>query len=272
MNNLDNTYISEDENIKLYNGDCLEVMKDIPDGSIDMILCDLPYGTTQCKWDNIIPFEPLWEQYERIITNTGVIVLFGSQPFTTKLINSKIELFKYEWIWKKNLFNSGFAHAKNKPMKKHENILIFSKGNVGHLGQVNNRSTYNPQGLIEIEPRNRKNYTNTDVCFSKSPSHKDTVQKFSNYPISIIEFDYDEKDFIKGTNRKLYHSTQKPLSSCEYLINTYSNENDLVLDNCLGSGSTGIASMNLNRKFIGIELDNTYFNIAKERIISNIKL
>ena len=248
--------------MQLIHGNCLEIMKDIPNKSIDMILCDLPYGTTACKWDIIIPFNKLWEQYERIITDIGTVALFGSQPFTSELINSNIKLFKYEWIWHKKRFNSGFAHAKNKPLKKHENIAIFSKGTTVHKTQSKSRMVYNPQGLIRTE-RKRKTYSNTDVSFGERPSHRNTLQEYTNYPQSIIEFDLSDNDLI---NNKPIHPTQKPVDLLEYLINTYTDEGMIVLDNCMGSGSTGVACVNTNRDFIGIELDKNYFEIAKERI------
>lgn len=248
--------------MKLLQGDCLELMKDIPDGSVDMILCDLPYGTTSCSWDNIIPFDKLWEQYERIIKPNGCIALFGSQPFTSQLVHSNIKLFKYEWIWYKKRYNSGFAHAKNKPLKKHENIVIFSKGTTVHKSQSKIRMKYNPQGLIPIE-RKRKTYSNTDVSFGERPSHRDTIQEYTNYPQSIIEFDLTNEDLI---NNKPIHPTQKPVALLEYLIKTYTNEGDLVLDNVMGSGTTGVACKNLNRDFIGIEKEPDYFKIAEERI------
>ena len=258
MNNLDNTYISKDENIKLYNGDCLELMKDIPDGSIDMILCDLPYGTTQCKWDNIIPFEPLWEQYNRVIKNNGAIVLFGSEPFTSLLICSNIKNFKYNWIWQKNKC-TGFLNAKKQPLNDNETISVFYK----------KQAIYNPQ------------MTKADKVYNRGLVIRDkesNIQQSDNYgeQKSFIQVDsglrYPKRIqyFNNNYTREQLHPTQKPVEMLEYLIKTYSNEGEIILDNCLGSGSTGIASMNLNRKFIGIELDNTYFNIAKERIISNM--
>lgn len=253
--------IIEVNSVELWQGDCLELMKNISDKSIDMILCDLPYGTTACNWDIIIPFEPLWEQYERIIKDRGAILLFGSQPFTSELVHSNLKLFKYEWIWKKSRFNSGFAHAKNKPLKKHENIVVFSKGFTIHEEQSDNRMIYNPQGLIETNIQ-RHNKTVQNASFSARPSHRATVQKFKNYPSSVIEFDITEDDYIG----KALHPCQKPVELLEYLIKTYTNEGDMVLDNCMGSGSTGVACKNTGRDFIGIELDENYFNIAKKRI------
>ena len=231
--------------MELLNGDCLELMKNIPDKSIDMILCDLPYGTTHNKWDNVIPMEPLWEQYNRIIKDNGAILLFSQMPFGASLIMSNPKMFRYEWIWEKNQA-VGFLNAKKMPLRKHENILVFYK----HL------PTYNPQGLIKLdEPiqeegsanRNGKNYGVADKSFIRT--HK-------NYPTDIITFSKDSG----------YHPTQKPVDLLEYLIKTYTNEGDTVLDNCMGSGSTGVACKNTNREFIGMELDEKYYKIACERL------
>lgn len=254
MNNLDNTYISEDKNIKLYNGDCLELMKDIPDGSIDMILCDLPYGTTQCKWDNIIPFEPLWEQYNRIIKNNGAIVLFGTEPFSSTLRLSNLKNYKYDWIWDK-VKGTGFLNAKRQPMRNHELLSVFYK----------KQCLYNPQKTFghKLKKSYRSKELQTDVYGEMKNDY--TYESTERYPRSIQVFHTD-------TQNSSLHPTQKPVALCEYMIKTYTNENEIVLDNCLGSGSTGIASINTNRKFIGMELDNTYFNIAKERIINNMQL
>ena len=247
--------------IKLILGDCLVKMKDIPDKSIDMILCDLPYGTTACKWDTIIPFEPLWEQYKRIIKDNGAIVLTASQPFTTKLINSNIELFKYEWIWEKSR-TVGFLNAKNAPLKKHENVLVFSKGKTANCNK--NNMIYNPQGLIEINKVNKSVKQSDDTVVGNRPSrNKDYIAKYTGYPTSIIKFNNENKQI---------HPTQKPVKLLEYLIKTYTNEDEIVLDNCMGSGSTGVACVNTNRKFIGIELDKNYFQIAIKRINEAFKI
>lgn len=245
--------------ISLYQGNCLEIMKNIPDNSVDMILCDLPYGTTACKWDTIIPFDLLWREYNRIINGSGAIVLTATQPFTTKLLTSNIENFKYTWIWEKSR-PSGFAHAKNMPLKNYEDIIVFSSGKTGHIGQVKNRVPYNPQGLV-YSPRTTRNTKvrgDNESSFGNRPSHKDSyVQEYTNYPNQILKF-----NSVTGAQ----HPTQKPVELMEYMIKTYINEWQTVLDNCMGSGTTGLACKNLNRKFIGIELDETYFNIAKERI------
>ena len=233
--------------IELIQGDCLEKMKDIPDGSIDMILCDLPYGTTKCKWDVIIPFEPLWEQYERIIKDTGAIVLFGSQPFTTALNNSNMKLYRYEWIWIKNN-STGFQLANKRPMKKHENISVF----------YNKQPTYNPQGL---QPYGKVNKRGSMGDNWDEMSSNQYIQKYTNYPTLLLEFSHDKEKL---------HPTQKSIALLEYLIKTYTNEGETVLDNCMGSGSTGVACINTNRNFIGIELDPEYFKIAEKRINENL--
>lgn len=240
------------KNIQLYQGDCLEVMKDIPDKSVDMILCDLPYGTTECKWDKFIDNKSMWEHYNRILKESGNIILFASQPFTTKLIESNPKMFRYEIIWIKTR-PTGFANANYRPMKKHENILIFTKASTSTAG--NNHATYNPQGLIECERKVKR--TSRGYQGERQNSKDEYVSKFTNYPTSIVEF---------PSEGKTVHPTQKPVDLLKYLIKTYSNEGEVVLDNCMGSGSTGVACINTNRRFIGIELDETYFNIAKERI------
>ena len=236
--------------IKLMQGDCLELMKDIPDGSVDMILCDLPYGTTACKWDTIIPFEPLWEQYTRVIKDKCPIVLFGSQPFTSALVMSNPKWFKYEWIWDKHIPRN-FINAKIMPMQKHENILVFGKGKV----------TYNPQMVKRDKPVKVKNYSKGDSVYKLNNDGTDNKERVytHRYPDTIIEGKWE-------ANAGKLHPTQKPVDLCEYLIKTYTNEGETVLDNCMGSGTTGVACKNLNRNFIGIELDEGYFKIAKERI------
>ena len=235
--------------IDLRQGDCLEIMKDIPDKSIDMILCDLPYGTTACKWDIVIPFEELWAQYNRIIKDNGAIVLFGSEPFSSKLRMSNLKMYKYDWIWNKKR-GTGFQIVRYKPMCNHENISIFYK----------KAPTYNPQMRDRQKPRISKNKGTTNqflVSGGKEYVGKKPLTK--KYPVTIIEFGNDNQKEKK-------HPTQKPVALLEYLIKTYTNEEETVLDNCMGSGSTGVACVNTNRNFIGIELDEKYFNIAKERI------
>lgn len=243
--------------VTLYQGDCLELMKQIPDGSVDMILCDLPYGTTDCKWDSVIPFEPLWEQYKRIIKDNGAIVLFGSEPFATKLRVGALDIYKYDWIWQKSK-PTGFTHAKNKPLKDYENIMVFSKGTTVHASQSKTRMTYNPQGLTKCEiVQSNKNKFGT--INGKRPSHKESyTQKQTGYPRMVL---HGYK--VEG---KATHPTQKPVALLEYLVKTYTNPGETVLDNCMGSGSTGVACVNAGRKFIGMELDPGYYEIASERI------
>lgn len=240
---------------KVTQGDCLEVMRQIPDKSVDMILCDLPYGTTACKWDSVIPFEPLWEQYERVIKDNGAIVLTASQPFTTSLIASNMKLFKYEWVWEKSR-STGFINAKNAPLKKHENVLVFSKGATANKSPRNMQ--YYPQGLIVSGKRKQSKYDENDILGTR-PSRKNDgyVQEYTNYPTSILRFDSESKTV---------HPTQKPVALFEYLIKTYTNEGEVVLDNCLGSGTTAIAAINTNRQFIGIERESEYVAIAQRRI------
>ena len=224
--------------INLINGDCLEEMKNIPDGSVDMVLTDPPYGTTACKWDSVIPFEPMWEQLKRVIKPNGAIVLFGSEPFSSFLRVSNIEGYKYDWIWEKRPVN--FLNAKKQPLRKTERISVFNGG------------IYNPQGLVYCERVNkRSNSTETNRKHGKS-----NVSKFTNYPTDVLKF----------IGERGLHPTQKPVALMEYLIKTYTNEGETVLDFTMGSGTTGVACVNMNRKFIGIELEDEYFSAAKERI------
>ena len=233
--------------IQLYKGDCLELMKSIPDKSIDAIITDPPYGTTACKWDSVIPFEPMWEQLNRIIKPNGAIVLFGSEPFSSALRMSNIKNYKYDWVWSKNTYTN-FYFVKKQPAKKHEVISVFYK----------KQPLYNPQmeiGKPYVDKRHKKE-RHTEL-FKKSLSKKDINNKGIRYPSSIQNF--------KNGGKKV-HPTQKPVLLMEYLIKTYTNENETVLDFTMGSGSTGVAAKNLNRNFIGIEQDDNYFNIAKDRI------
>lgn len=248
--------------VKLMQGDCLELMKDIHDSSVDMILCDLPYGTTDCDWDNVIPFKPLWNQYRRIIKSNGVICLFGSEPFSTKLRIEAIDLFKYDWVWEKNI-SSGFQRAKNMPLKNHEIISVFSTGSMGHKSTLGEkRMPYNPQGIIAINKERGGGTHKFGAVIGKRPSQKERyIQEATNYPKSVLHFEQ-----INSSASERLHPTQKPVPLLEYLIKTYTNEGDTVLDNCMGSGSTGVACINTQRNFIGIELDENYFKIANDRI------
>ena len=230
---------------EIWHGDCLELMKDIPDKSIDMILCDLPYGTTQNKWDSIIPLDLLWEHYERIIKDNGCIALFSQTPFDKVLGNSNLKLLKYEWIWQKSK-PTGHLNSKKMPLKEHENILVFYK----------KLPTYNPQGLIKKEIATiRKGRSGNGTNYGKSDN--DALQEFENYPRDILKFQSETITI---------HPTQKPVALLEYLIKTYTNENDLILDNCMGSGTTCLAAKNLNRQFIGIEKEKEYYDICLERL------
>lgn len=255
------------ENIKLYKGDCLKIMKEIPNKSVDMILCDLPYGTTACKWDTIIPFEPLWEQYNRVIKDNGAICLFSSQPFTTKLIGSNLNMFKYCWYWKKSKPN-GWQHAKNKPMTAIEEICVFSKAPMGHVSQLGNkRMIYSPQGIESVGTKKVTAVAHGTMMGARPNQVGKEYEAFTGFPHNVLEYP-------NVIGKQAIHPTQKPVELLEYLIKTYTNEGETVLDNTMGSGSTGIACLNTNRKFIGIEKEEKYFEIAKERIskhIENIK-
>lgn len=241
----------------IYNEDCLEGMKRIPDGSVDCIICDLPYGTTACTWDSIIPFEPLWYQYKRIRKPYAPILLFGSEPFSTTLRISNIEEFRYDWIWIKSQA-ADFIHAKNRPMKNYEIISAFCQYPMGHVSQLGDkRMPYNPQGLLPYHKlKNGRNKFGTHI--GKRPSHVDEyTAEYTNYPNAVLYFDQ------KG--EKL-HPTQKPVDLIRYLVLTYTDESNTVLDNCIGSGTTAIACIREKRHFIGFELNKEYFDKACERI------
>jgi site-specific DNA-methyltransferase (adenine-specific) len=231
---------------RVYQGDCLELMKNIPNKSVDMILCDLPYGTTNCKWDTIIPFESLWEQYKRIIKDNKATVLFGKEPFSSYLRTSNIQNYKYDWIWDK-VKPGTFASAKHQPLKQHELISIFYKKS----------SSYIPQMVDRDKPKTSKQYSQSLSANCTIDGMKRTYTKL--YPKTILKYSNAHQ---KGK----VHPTQKPVALIEYLIKTYTQENDTVLDFTMGSGTTGVACKNLNRSFIGIEKDDKYFEIAKQRI------
>lgn len=235
-------------NIQIYNDDCLIKMQDIPDASIDMILCDLPYGTTSCKWDNVIDFEKLWKEYKRVIKNNGAILLFGTEPFSSKIRMSNLKMYRYDWYWHKTL-GSNFLCLKFQPFFKIETISVFYK----------KKPTYNPE-MTKGKPYIRGEWIRSSRQQSnlKGRFGCKIINEGTRYPDNLIEF--------SNGNNKNVHPTQKPVPLLEYLVKTYTNEGDLVLDNCMGSGSTGVACANLNRKFIGIELDEEYFNISKVRI------
>ena len=242
-------------NYTLYNDDCLNILSQLPDNSIDMVLCDPPYGTTECSWDSVIPIDEMWTQLKRVIRPFKAIVLFGQEPFSTMLRYHNISDYKYDWIWVKNR-PTNFAHAKNQPMKKHELISVFSDGKIAHSNLSLRRMEYNPQGLIDIEEKQVKARTSYDgTVISSRPSHGDFVRNKTGYPNTILEYAKDNDTF---------HPTQKPIALLEYLIKTYTSENETVLDFTFGSCSTGIACLNTDRNFIGIERDPTYFNKGKE--------
>ena len=228
----------------LLQGDYLELMKQVPDKSIDLILCDLPYGTTKYKWDSIIPFDKLWKRYNRIIKERGAIVLFGAEPFSSSLRMSNIKNYKYDQVWEKEQ-GTNQLNAKIQPLRKHENICIFYK----------KQPIYNPQ-MEEGTPYTINRNTQTELYNAQKPSN--TVNTGTRYPTTTLKFNRELK------NR--FHPTQKPVALLEYLIKTYTNEGDVVLDSCIGSGSTGVACRNTNREFIGMELDEKYYKIACERL------
>lgn len=232
-----------------YVGDCLHEMDKIAMGSVDMILCDLPYGTTQCKWDSIIPFQPLWIQYNRVIKDNGAIVLFGAEPFSSYLRLSNIQMFKYDWIWDK-IKGTGFLNAKKQPMRNHEVVSVFYK----------KQCTYNPQKTTGHQRRKsfRGKHLQTSVYGKMTNDY--LYESTERYPRSIQRVQTD-------TQNSSLHPTQKPVALLEYLIRTYTDIGQLVLDNCMGSGSTGVACVKTARKFIGIEKEPKYFDIAITRVL-----
>ena len=226
--------------------DCIEGMKQIPDGSIDCVICDLPYGTTDCKWDSVIPFEPLWEQYRRVVKPNGHVVLFGSEPFSTMVRMSNLDWYKYDWIWKKTKA-VGFMNAKNAPLRDYENICVFCDG----------ASRYNPQGLIKQKSHNSRPSFKEDNIYGKR--HEFADSEYTNYPKQVIEF-------ANPSGAGHLHPTQKPVDLIAYLVRTYSNEGDTILDNCMGSGTTAIACIKEKRHFVGFELNKEYYEKAVKRI------
>lgn len=239
-------------------GDCLELMKDIPDKSIDMILCDLPYGTTKCEWDTVIPFEPLWKQYKRIVKDNGAILLFSAQPFTTDLINSNRKMFRYEIVWKKTL-PTGFLNARRMPMKYHENICVFYK----HL------PTYNPI-MRKVE---RKDIGRVKTNGGKAQQYNEFrkkdwayVETGERYPGDVIEFSNWNGALFGNTKNATKFCVEKPVPLLEYFIKTYTNEGGKVLDNCMGTGNTGVACANTGRDFIGMEINKERYEIACKKI------
>lgn len=252
-------HIADVSGSALFNADCMDILPLIPDKSVQLILADLPYGTTACKWDTIIPFDKLWEQYERIIKPNGAIVLTASQPFTSALIMSNPKLFKYQWIWVKTK-KTGFTNGKNRPLTQHEDVLVFSKANVANGSKL--MMKYNPQGLLPLNKirKGDKNKSEGDFNGQKyyRPSQsKDYIQEFTNYPTTVLNFQ---------SEGKILHPTQKPLELMKYFITTYSDENDYVLDNTMGVGTTCLGAKELNRHFIGIEKEVKYYDLAVARV------
>lgn len=232
-------------------GDCIEGMRDLPDGSVDMILTDLPYGTTNCAWDSIIPFTPLWAQYKRVAKPNAAVVLFAAQPFTTALIGSNPTMFKYLWYWVKP-YSTGFTFAKYQPMRRVEDICVFYR----------RMPTYNPQGLRRIDKpiAKQKSYT-PDSVYKSSTLLKPHQQLFTGYPRNVLEYNSDTR-----SNRDRLHPTQKPVALCEYLIRTYTNPGDTVLDSCAGSGTTAVAAVNAGRGYVCFESDKIYYDRAVSRL------
>lgn len=228
-------------------------MKKIPDGSVDAVITDPPYGTTACKWDTVIPLEPMWEQLKRVTKKNGAIVLFGSQPFTSALVMSNVKMFKYEWVWEKHKGQNPYL-AKIQPMRKHENIVVFSDSKTNYFPQKTEGKSYKLRGSHNIIKGGGILGESKPVGYAKD------YDSSKRYPVSTL--------FFSNHNQKenSFHPTQKPVALMEYLIKTYTNEGEIVLDFTMGSGTTGVACKNLNRNFIGIELDETYYNIAKQRI------
>ena len=234
---------------KLYQGDCLELMAQIPDGSVDMVLCDLPYGTTACKWDSVIPFEPLWAHYKRVIKRNGAVVLTADFPFTAALLMSNPSGYHHRWAWDKVNRITGFLDAKKRPLRVVEDILVFCKG----------QPVYTPQ-MWQGDPYTAK-HGHAGKVYNKSRSVVRDCSDGMRYPQNIIRLKADNRG-VEGR----VHPTQKPVALMEYLIRTYTHEGDTVLDNCMGSGTTGVACMNTGRKFIGMEQDTGYFGLARNRI------
>lgn len=242
----------------MFQGDCLEIMDKLIKESVkvDMILTDPPYGTTSCKWDSVINFEKVWERAKKLITNNGCICLFGTEPFSSHLRLSNEDMYKYDYKWIKSKVGN-FLNAKNSPMKKYEDIMCFSYGNIANGSK--NMMRYYPQGLQVVNKiKNNKGKSRNGTTIEERPSRQgEYIQKYTNYPNNLLQF---------NSELKTVHPTQKPVDLLEHLIKTYTLENDIILDFTMGSGSTGVACMNTNRKFIGIELDTQYFEIAKNRI------
>lgn len=252
------------EDIKLIHGDCLVEMKNIPDKSVDMVLCDLPYGTTACKWDVVIPFDKLWEQYRRIVKDNGAIVLFGIEPFTSYLVCSNVAYFREKLTWQKHK-PSNIGNAKIMHLKYSEDIVVFGKGctyNPQMQPRISNRVREAQKGNSKQWRTNRKDTQEVSFATQYEPRDWNTFDADWKFPSSIITI----PAVVSNSKEKVGHPTQKPVALLEYLIKTYTNEGETILDNTMGSGSTGVACVNTNRNFVGIELDKQYFDIAKKRI------
>ena len=245
-------HIADVSGSALFNADCMDILPLIPDKSVQLILADLPYGTTEAKWDSIIPLDKLWKQYKRILKTNGIVVLTSAEPFTSVLNVSNLEMFKYDFIWNK-LNATGHLNAKARPLKQHENISVFSEGSATSTSLT---MVYNPQGLFEVDITKVNYETETTGKRQSRAKGKEWKQTKSGYPKSILTFAYDKEKL---------HPTQKPLELMKYLISTYSNENDMVLDNTMGSGTTCLGAKELNRRFIGIEKEVKYYEIACHR-------
>ena len=245
--------------VQLLAGDCLALFKDVPDASVDMVLADLPYGTTACKWDSVIPLAALWEQYLRICKPESAIVLFGSQPFTTQMIASNMRMFKYCWVWEKNR-PTGVHHAKNMPLKIHEDIAVFSPSPIVHQSLKKSfRMPYYPQGVAQGKEKVVEANDFSNLTGPRPNQYGKKYQSYTGYPISLLRFSKSEAHL---------HPTEKPVPLLEYLIRTYTTEGQVVLDNVMGCGSTGVACVNTRRHFIGMELDPVFYGLSIERILT----
>jgi site-specific DNA-methyltransferase (adenine-specific) len=255
-----------EETIRLWYGDCLVHMKEIPDQSVHLVVCDLPYGVTKCKWDTIVDLEALWKEYKRVLVRpSGVVVLFGQQPFTSRLISSNYEWYKYNFIWKKNK-TTQYLLANYRPMKCTEDICVFSPGGAAAASRKTGNMTYHPQGLVPLEKKKKNSQKRIGKMLNQEhhlgPNNKligdsEYTQKFTNYPTELLEF---------AVENDTDHETQKPVPLVEYLVRTFSNEGDVVLDNTMGSGTTGVACIRTGRRFLGIEIREDYFAMAHDRI------
>lgn len=245
----------------LFCGDCLQYLDVVPDKSVDMVLCDLPYGTTACKWDKQIDMTELWKHYNRVLKDNGSVLLFGCEPFSTMLRMSNMQHYKYDWYWIKNR-TTGFQHARNRPLVRVETVSVFSNAPMGHVSLLGDkRMTYNPQGIVAGNEKKITGKEHVGILGARPNQVGRIYQQFNNFPSNVLEFSKDAK---------CIHPTQKPVELLEYLIKTYTNAGNVVLDNCMGSGSTGVACVNTGRHFIGIEKDKKFFEMAKDRIFKRM--